>query len=101
MPKHSKEQILAALQGIIGEDSNESWENSTAAARTFVARHASAISSIAKDEAGRARSDGMPSEVIDELALLGVAIYSVAIGFCAAQRLQEIDELEAMEAVDA
>ena len=95
MPEHSKEQILAALEGL-GNDGpapQALFDASTA----FCQQNMDAYGRIFSEYRARYAAEGLLDQEATSRAAILLAAVSLDLGFRASQRLQEIDQLEAME----
>ena len=95
MPEHSKEQILAALEGL--EHDGPVPQPLFDASSAFCKQNGDGYGRIFSKYRAKYVADGSPDQMAAEKAAMILVGVSIDLGFRAAQRLQEIDQLEAME----
>jgi hypothetical protein len=104
MPEHSKEQILAALEGLINDPgvlesqmARAEPDIVTEAGIEFAIKYINVFHRTAAKSQERHIRDGRSEAESTSRVITSLVVHSISIGFLAARRLHEIDELEAME----
>ena len=103
MPEHSKEQILAALEAAIQgcELIPAVGSPEATSANDIFARHSMEFIKGFTGAADKASANGDTRSAAIYDAIGSIVVSSITLGLLAAQRLQEIDQLESMELTDA
>ena len=95
MPEHSKEQILAALEAL-GHD-GPACQPLFDASSLFCGQNMDNYEQVFNEYRAKYAAKGLPDREATFRAAMILSGVSIDLGFRAAQRLQEIDQLEAME----
>ena len=106
MPEHSKDQILAALEGVINDPgmlesqialSGPDW--AAEAGIEFAIKYIDVFVRTAASNYEGHKTKGRSEAEATTRVISCLVVHSISIGLLAAERLQEIDQLEAMAEV--